>query len=345
MSIEKKPFGALPDGRPASLFTVTNAGGLVLTLTDYGARIVSMQTPDRGGKLANIALGLDTLEKYVDHKCSLGCATGRFANRIRAGQFTLDGKAYQLAKNNNNEHHLHGGNVGFGKRLWNAETIGDSTVRFTYVSPDGEENYPGTLTTTIDYTLTNDDELRIDYTATTDNPTILNLTNHAYWNLGGVGSGDVLGHELSIEGDKFVEVGAGSIPTGKLPDVAGTALDFRTTHTVGERIAQMKPETGPTGYDHCWVLRHPGKLSLAARVREPKSGRVLELYTTEPGVQFYTGNYLNGDPVNGGYTQYSALCLETQHLPDSPNHPNFPSTVLRPGETYRQTTVHKFGVQ
>ncbi|HEX3871563.1 MAG TPA: galactose-1-epimerase, partial [Pirellulales bacterium] len=303
MRIQKQPFGNMPDGQEVSLFTLTNANGLAVKLTDYGARIVSMHTPDRNGLMANITLGFDTLEGYLNHRASFGCATGRYANRIRAGQFTLDGHQYNLNRNNGNNH-LHGGNVGFGKRLWKAEShvAGEGpAVRFTYVSPDGEENYPGTLTTTIDYTLTDDNELRLDYAATTDKPTVLNLTNHAYWNLGGAGVGDILGDEVVIAADRYVAVDSESIPTGELPSVGGTPLDFRDLHTVGQRIAQMKPAAGPTGYDHCWILGPGGPLSFAARVRDPGSGRVLEIYTTEPSIQFYTGNYLNGDPINGGY--------------------------------------------
>jgi aldose 1-epimerase len=306
-----------------------------------------MYAPDRNGLLANVTLGLGSAGAYVTHHGSFGGTTGRFANRIGAGKFTLDGKAYQLACNNGNNH-LHGGNEGFNKKLWNAEIVANSQVpmvRFTYVSPDGEENYPGTLSMTVDYTLTEANEVRIDYVATTDKPTILNLTNHAYWNMAGAGAGDILNHEVTIAADSYVAVDAESIPTGEIPSVAGTPLDFRNMHTPGERLAQMKPEVGPTGYDHCWVLGSPGKLKFAARVRDPGSGRVLEVHTTEPGVQFYTGNYLAGTVLNGGFNQYGGLCFEAQHYPDSPNQPSFPSTVLRPGETYRQTTVHKFSVQ
>jgi aldose 1-epimerase len=349
MTPQPQPLGTLADGRKASLFTLTNKNGLVVKLTDYGARIVSVETPDRNGKLANIALGFNTLDGYVNHKAYFGCTTGRFANRIAKGRFTLDSKTYALAKNAGNNT-LHGGTEGFDRKIWQAEPLhipSGQTVQFTYTSPDGEEGFPGTLETTVEYTLTNQNELRIDYTATTDKPTVLNLTNHAYWNLAGAGQGTVLDHELTINAKRYVPVDSESIPTGKLAAVAGTPLDFNTPHTIGERIKQMVPPEGPTGYDHCYVLVTGGQLKLSptAKVKDPKSGRVMEISTTEPGVQLYTGNYLDGSAINGGYPQWAALCLETQHLPDSPNQPSFPTTVLQPGETYRQTTVHKFSVE
>ncbi|HWA98106.1 MAG TPA: galactose-1-epimerase [Pirellulales bacterium] len=346
--IPTQPFGNTPDGQAAKLFTLTNKHGLVVKLTDYGARIVSVETPDRNGKLANITLGFDNVDGYAKHKAYFGCTTGRFANRIAKRQFTLEGKTYTLAKNAGNNT-LHGGTVGFDRKIWAAEPLSGSepAVRFTYTSPDGEEGFPGTLKTEVIYTLTNQNELRIDYEATTDKPTVLNLTNHAYWNLAGAGSGTILDHELQINAKRYVAVDSESIPTGKLSPVAKTPLDFTEPHTIGERIKEMVPPAGPTGYDHCYVLATGNmyKLSPTAVVKDPKSGRVMEISTTEPGVQFYTSNYLDGDAVNGGYPQWAALCLEAQHLPDSPNQPQFPTTELKPGETYRQTTVHKFSVQ
>lgn len=343
MEQHETKFGRLPDGTEAHLFTCT-AGGLSLKLTDYGARIVSLEVPDRQGKAANVALGFDTLDKYQAHKAYFGCTTGRYANRIARGKFTLAGKQYQLATNND-RNHLHGGTVGIDRRVWKAEPFRSAEalgVRFTLRSPDGDEGYPGNLDMTVTYTLARDRELRIDYAATTDQPTVLNLTNHGYWNL--AGSGDVLSHLLLLAADRFVEVDNEAIPTGQLPEVKGTPLDFAQPTAIGDRMAKMKEGVlPPGGYDHCYVVRGaPGTLRLAARVEDPASGRTMEVLTTEPGVQFYTGNYLNGDALNGGYQQHAALCLEAQHFPDSPNQPSFPSTVLKPGEAYRQTTVYRF---
>lgn len=346
MDVVQEPFGKLPDGKAASLFTCTNSHGLVLKLTDYGARIVAMSVPDRNGKFENVNLGFDSLDKYLAHGAFFGCTTGRYANRIAAGRFTLDGKEYTLATNG--AHHLHGGKRGFDKYIWNSEIVRnpDSVgVKFTLLSKDGDEGYPGNLNAQVVCTLTNADEIKLEYRATTDRPTILNLTNHAYWNLGGAGSGDVLGHKLMLAADKFVAVDDAAIPTGELADVKKTPLDFTEPHTIGERIDEMKKAAPHRGYDHCFVLRgQKGALELAARVEDPKSGRTMEVYTTEPGVQLYTANYLDGDAKNGGYPQHAAFCLETQHYPDSPNRPKFPTTVLKPGETYTTTTVHKFSV-
>lgn len=344
MNIEKKHFGSTPEGKQASIFTLKNAKGLEAKLTDYGARLVELQAPDRDGKLANVTLGFDTIEGYIAHKAYFGCTTGRYANRIAKGKFTLDEKSYQLATNAGTNH-LHGGARGFDRALWASETLPNG-VAFTYTSADGEENFPGALTVRVEYLLSDDNQLRINYLATTDKPTVLNLTNHGYWNLAGAGSGPVLDHEIMIAADRFVAVDRESIPTGKLSPVAGTPLDFKQPHRIGERIEQMKPEEGPTGYDHCYVLRsQDGSVALAARVKEPKSGRVMEVFTTEPGIQFYTGNYLDGDSINGGHKQHYAFCLETQHYPDSPNQPSFPTTVLRPGQQYKQTTIHRFSAE
>jgi aldose 1-epimerase len=346
MKVTSQPFGSTPEGQPATLYSMTNDRGLAIKLTDYGATIVSLEAHDRNGKLANVALGFDTLEGYLGHTAYFGCAVGRYANRIALGKFKLDGKEYTLATNNA-PNHLHGGTAGFNRKLWMAEPIEEKDqvgVRFSYRSPDGEEGYPGALDVEVAYLLNNDNELIMDYTAKTDRPTVLNLTNHCYWNLAGAGSGTILEHELTITGDKYVEADENLIPTGNLADALDTPMDFTKPRTIGSQIKELT--NTPQGYDHCYVLAaNPGKLVLAARVRDPKSGRVMEVHTTQPGVQLYTGNFLDGDAKNGGHQQHTAFCLETQHFPDSPNQPDFPSTVLRPGEEFHQTTVHKFRVE
>ena len=344
-SVTKLPFGKTPDGSETELFTCTNANGVVLKLTDYGARIVAVEAPDRNGKLANVTLGFDSAEKYGAHSAFFGCTTGRFANRIAKGRFTLDGQEYKLATNNG-ANHLHGGKKGFDRYVWSGaevQTHEGVGALFLMRSPDGDEGYPGRLDVSVTFVLTDKNEVKIDYSATTDKPTVLNLTNHAYWNLAGAGSGDVLSQKISIAADNYLAVDDGLIPTGKLAPVKGTALDFTEPHAIGSRIAELKKGATPGGYDHCYVLRgQKGELALAARVEDPQSGRVMEVYTTEPAVQFYTANFLDGNPQNGGHKQHGAFCLETQHFPDSPNQPSFPTTVLRPGQTYKQTTVYKF---
>ncbi len=346
MSIVKSSFGTTPDGTAVDLYTCTNANGLVLKMTNYGAIVVALETPDRDGNLANINAGYDAVEDYIKGSPYFGATVGRYCNRIANGRFTLDGQEYTLATNNG-ENHLHGGTVGFDKVVWEAtsvETADGVGVKFHRVSPAGEEGYPGNLDVTVVYTLTNQNELKVEFTANTDQPTVLNLTNHNYWNLRGIGSGNHYDHEVQIEADKYLAVDDGLIPTGELADVAGTPLDFRTPRPIGERIHQI--DADPVGYDHCYALRNQdGTLTLAAKVRDPASGRVMEIFTTQPGIQFYTGNFLDGAPTNGGLKQHEAFCLETQHYPDSPNQPAFPATVLRPGETYSQTTVHKFSVE
>jgi aldose 1-epimerase len=347
VSVTQEPFGKTADGKPVTLFTCTNRNGLTLKVTDYGAYVTAVETPDRNGKLANVTLGFKTLDEYLKHKAHFGGTVGRFANRIEKGKFSLDGHNYQLATNNG-PNHLHGGPRGFDFLVWSGapiETADQVGVKFTLHSPDGDEGYPGALAATVSYTLNNANELRMEYSAETDKPTIVNLTNHCYWNL--AGAGDILGHEVLIVADRYLPVDATAIPTGQLAPVAGTVMDFRRSHKVGDRIAETDNGPGnPKGYDHCYVLKEKGDdLMFAARVKDPQSGRVMEISTTEPGIQFYTGNFLNGDPINGGYRQHAALCLEAEHFPDAPNRPEFATTVLRPGQKYHQLTVHKFLVE
>ncbi|MFV1967913.1 MAG: aldose epimerase family protein [Pirellulaceae bacterium] len=346
MKIEKSSFGDTGDGQEISLFACVNANGLVLKMIDYGAMIVSLETPDRDGRLANITLGFDKLDGYLQRHPYFGATVGRYCNRIAKGKFRLNGKETTLATNNN-ANHLHGGNDGFDRRVWKAaELLADDAVgiRFTRRSTDGEEGYPGNLDVTVTYKLTNENALVVDFGAVTDRATPVNLTNHTYWNLGGAGSGKILDHELMITSDKYLPVDEGLIPTGELADIEGTPFDFRSSERIGARIQQI--DSDPIGYDHCFVLRNQsGSLALAARVKEPISGRVLEVYTTQPGIQFYSGNFLDGSESGAGYEPYEGFCLETQHYPDSPNQPTFPPVILQPGETYRQTTVYKFLVE
>ncbi|MCC7085033.1 MAG: galactose mutarotase [Pirellulales bacterium] len=346
-TIDKLPWGKMPDGREVLLFTITGPGGERVRLTNYGAYIVSVEMPDRSGKLDNITLGFDNLDAYLKHTAHFGGAIGRFGNRIAKGKFTLDGKEFSLPINNG-PNHLHGGPKGFDHQLWMAEEVEQPNaagVKFTYVSKDGEEGYPGTMTATATYWLTKENELRVDYTATTDKNTVVNLTNHAYWNLAGAGKGDILKHELMLASDQYLAVDENLIPTGAMVDVKESALDFSASKPIGAGVDEMKRQ-GARGIDYCYVLRNQsGGLALAARVKDPSSGRVLEILTDQPGVQLYTGNFLDGSPINGGFQQHAAFCLETQHYPDSPNHPEFPSTVLKPGDTFTSTTVHKFSAE
>lgn len=341
--IEESSFGLLPDGTGVKLFTLTNASGLVAKISDYGTIITQLHVPDRAGKSADVVLGFDNLEQYLKGHPYFGCTVGRVANRIAKGRFSLDGKTYTLAINNG-PNHLHGGLKGFDKAVWKAEPQTGAAVKFTYISADGEEGYPGKVDLTVRMELTDRNELRIDYSAVTDKPTPINLTNHSYFNL--AGDGDVLRHELLIAADRYTPKDENSIPTGEIAPVRGTPMDFTQPHPIGERFDQLKEQ--PVGYDHNFVLNSGGKdLALAAKVYEPKSGRVLEVSTTEPGVQLYTSNYLDGTLTGKRgvvYRQHSAFCLETQHFPDSVNHPQFPSVILRPGQTYHQTTVHRFTI-
>jgi len=332
-------------------FSATNSNGMTAKWVSRGAILAELHVPNAKGDLADVVLGFDDEAGYASaDNQHFGCATGRYANRIKAGKFTLDGVEYQLAINNG-PNHLHGGpKRGIDKVTWDAETYeaeDGSGVRFRYTSPDGEEGYPGNLGIEITYTLTNDNALRIEYSATTDKATHVNLTNHSYFNLSGHGSGSILDHEVQIEADQYTLADSGLIPTGEFADVAGTPLDFRQRHPIGERINELI-ETPPCGYDHNFVLRgEPGVLRKIAEVYDPQSGRVMHVHTDQPGVQLYTGNHLHGRACKAGkkYPGYSALCLETQHYPDSPNQPDFPSTVLRPGETYRHTCIYQFDVE
>src|SRR5688500_18678954 len=343
--ISKSDFGKTPDGQSVELYTLTNSKGMTAKIMTYGGILVELHAPDKNGKFANVNLGFDSLDKYVQHNPFFGAITGRVANRIAKGKFTLDGKEYTLAVNNG-PNHLHGGKVGFDKRVWRATTrdvTGGAALVLTYLSKDMEEGYPGNLSTEVTYTLTNDNELRIDYKATTDKKTIVNLTNHAYWNLHGADSGTtILDHVLMINADRYTLGDDTLIPTGEIASVKGTPLDFTRPTPIGQRIDQF-PKIG--GYDHNYVLNgKAGEMKPAARVMDPDSGRVMEIHTTEPGVQLYTGIHLN-KPAGTNYVKYSAFCLETQHFPDSVNKPNFPSVVLEPGKTFASTTTHKFSAK
>ncbi len=342
--VRKSSFGKLPDGTAVDLYTLENANGVVAKVTNYGTIVSELHVPDRDGKSGDVVLGFDNLEQYLKGHPCFGCTVGRVANRIAKGRFTLDGKTYTLAVNNG-PNHLHGGLEGFDKKVWQAEPQSGAAVKFTYTSPDGEEGYPGTLAAAVTMTLTDANELRLDYCATTDKPTPVNLTNHSYFNL--AGHGDALRHELMIAADYYTPSDSASIPTGEIKSVKGTPMDFTRPQAIGSRFAQL--HNVPVGYDNNYVLDGGGKgLSLAARAYDPESGRVLEVYTTEPGVQLYTANFLDGSLTGKGgvvYQQHAAFCLETQHFPDSVNKPGFPSVILRPGQTYRQTTVFKFSAR
>jgi len=348
----ERPFGKLPDGTEARLFTLDNGRGMRATVTNYGGIVTSLVVPDRAGHGADVVLGYDSLEGYLRATPYFGAIVGRYANRIAKARFALEGKAYTLAANDH-ANTLHGGVKGFDKLPWAATPFNDSSqagVRLHLASPDGDEGYPGRLDVTVTYAVTDSNELRITYQAATDKPTVLNLSHHGYFNLAGQASGDILGHELMLAADRFTPVDSTLIPTGELRSVAGTPMDFRTPTAIGARIGQDDEQLRlGKGYDHNWVVNGPaGMLRLAARVREPHSGRVMEVRTTQPGIQFYTGNFLDGTIVGKGGARYqrrSGFCLETQHFPDSPNHPDFPSAVLRPGEEFHSTTVYRFSAQ
>ena len=344
--VAKRSFGKTRTGEALDLYTISNAKGMEASITNYGATLVSLKTSDRAGKFADVVLGFDTVEGYFGDHPYFGATVGRYGNRIAKGRFKLNGKEYKLATNNG-PNHLHGGVKGFSRVVWQAEQAGTSGVKLIYVSKDGEEGYPGTLTATVEYTLTDAGELKISYAATTDKDTILNLTNHSYFNLAGEGSGDILGHSMQIHADRFTPVDATLIPTGELKAVGGTPFDFRQPHAIGEKIASSDEQIKiGGGYDHNFALNGAtGTLRIAAHVTEPKTGRTMEVSTSEPGVQFYTGNFLDGSIRGKGGKPYKhrfGFCLETQHFPDSPNHPNFPSVVLKSGQKFQSTTVYKF---
>ena len=344
--VEKAPFGKLADGTSVDIYTLTNAKGMKARIMTYGATLTELHVPDKNGKLGDVVLGFETLEPYVKGHPFFGSTVGRYANRIARGEFTLDGKKYTLATNNG-PNHLHGGLRGFDKQVWNAspKKSGDGqAVQFTLTSPDGQEGYPGTLKATVLYTLTDANALRIEYTATTDKATPVNLTNHSYFNL--AGAGDVLAHVVTLAASRYTPVDDTLIPTGQVATVRGTPFNFVAPRPIGERIQIVGGD--PKGYDHNFVTDAEGRFALAATVYEPTTGRVLQMYTDEPAFQFYTGNFLDGTLTGKGgavYKQHNAFCLEAQHYPDSPNKPSFPSTILRPGQTYRQRTEYAFSTR
>lgn len=343
MTLEKKEFGTMPDGQKIDLYILSITNGIKAKITNYGAILVSLEVPDKNGVPADITLGYDHLHGYLDETPYFGATIGRYANRIKDGKFTLNGKEFKLAKNNNGNH-LHGGIKGFDKRVWKAEPFENEEsagVKLSYLSSDGEERYPGNLSCTVTYTLTKNNELKIDYEAQTDKATPVNLTHHSYFNLKGQGSGDILDHVLYINAEKYTPVDSELIPTGEIVSVKDTPFDFNSPTAVGKRIHQVQG-----GYDHNFVLnREEGALKLAARVSEPEAGRIMEILTTDPGLQFYSGNFLDGT-IQGKsgktYEKHYGFCLEPQHFPDSPNHPEFPSTILKPGKKYTKTTVFRF---
>ena len=350
------PFGTLPDGRPAQLHTLANAAGFRAEISDYGGTVVRLFAPDRRGELADVVLGFDRVEDYVARSPYFGCLIGRVGNRIADGTFSLNGRRYTLAKNNTPGGipcHLHGGTRGFDKVRWTAEradTTDGAGLRLHYRSADGEEGYPGNLDVTVTYRVTPDNALRIDYAATTDQPTPVNLTNHSYFNLAGHDAGTVLGHALTIHAGGYIPVNAGLIPLGRIDPVAGTPFDFRAPHTLGDRIEVANEQLRfAGGYDHNYAIDRSGEgLVPAATAFEPKTGRLLEVLTTEPGLQFYSGNFLDGSFAgkNGCiYQRRDGFCLETQHFPDAPNQPAFPSTILQPGATLRSTTIYRFSAR
>ncbi|MBL6946225.1 MAG: galactose mutarotase [Rhodospirillales bacterium] len=346
--IEKSLFGE-KDGREVSLFTLTNANGLVAKITDYGGILTEMHIPDGDGVLADVVLGFDALQPYLEKHPFFGALVGRYGNRIADARFTLDGNTYQLAANQGPAfvNHLHGGAVGFDKKVWDAETretADGPALILRYTSPDREEGYPGRLTVEAVYRLTNDNALKLEFSAGTDKPTVINLVNHSYWNLAGAGSGDILGHVLRLNADSFTPTDEADIPTGDVAPVEGTAYDFRKAKTIGDSAPKLPAGVG--GFDMNFVVNgKAGELRNAAVVRDPDTGRVMEVFSTAPGVQFYSAFKMDGSLTGKGGVKYgpsAGFCLETQHYPDSPNNPQFPSVVLRPGETYSHRTLYKF---
>jgi len=347
MNARQESYGKTPDGTPVELYTLVNANGLKAKIINYGAILVSLEVPDRSGKLADVVLGCNSLDDYLPGRGLFGAVVGRYANRIGGAKFTLNGVEYQLVPNNR-PNHIHGGKKGFDKVVWRLEELkgdgAEASVKLSYVSQDGEEGYPGNLACSVTYTLTKNNELKISYEAETDKTTVVNLTNHSYFNLAGHGIGDVLDHVLTLNADKYTVFDDALIPTGEIRSVKGTPFDFTAPTRIGARIAEVG-----AGYDQNYVLNGGGgSPGLCARVQEPTSGRVMEVYTTEPGVQLYTGNWLNSSVTGKGgkvYGKHGGFCLETQHYPDSPNKPNFPSVVLNPGQKFASVTVFKFSTQ
>ena len=352
--IEKQSFGKTPEGTEVFLYTLKNASGMQVKITNFGGRITTIEVPDRNKKFDDVALGFDNVEGYATGPAAgayFGAIIGRYANRLAHGTFTLDGHTYHIPTNENGNT-LHGGVSGFDKKVWDAKEIsvhGTPALELHYLSPDGQEGFPGNLNVTVRYSLDDKNGLHLDYSATTDKATVLNLTNHSYFNLEGAGSQTILNERLTINADRYTPIDSTLIPTGAIVSVAGTPLDFRKATEIGSRIDENNEQLKlAKGYDFNFVLDHPGSLStVAVKVEDPKSGRVMEVFTSQPGVQFYTGNFLDGSVhgIGGAYAHRSALCLETQHFPDSPNHSNFPSTVLRPGQTFHSTTIYRFSTE
>ncbi len=344
MEIKKELFGSI-DGNDVYLYTMENPAGMQIQITNYGGIVTSIKVPDKNGKFDDIALGYDSLKGYLIETPYFGAIVGRCANRISYGKFTLDGKEYTLSTNEG-PHHLHGGTEGFDKKIWQPTPMTDdstASLKLTYTSPDGEEGYPGNLDVTVVYSLTKDNKFKIEYTAKSDQATPINLTHHTYFNLAGTSGRNILDHVLMIDADKYCVTNPDLTPTGEIRDVEGTNMDFRTPMPIGARIGMV-----PGGYDHNYVLNNNGQFGKVAELYDPKSGRVIEVFTTEPGMQFYSGNFLDGSIVGEYglvYQKHYGLCMETQHFPDSPNHPNFPDNILRPGDTYKQLTIYKFGVR
>ena len=350
--LEKHVFGKTGDGQEVEIFVLKNQMGMEVSITNYGGAIVSLKVPDKSGRLADVVLGYDSLQGYITDKSYFGALVGRYANRIAHGTFKLNGSVFSIPRNDG-DNALHGGIEGFNKKVWTARVVSGSegqALELSYRSADGEEGFPGNLTVKVNYTLTAKNELKIDYSATTDKDTVVNLTSHSYFNLAGQGNGDILNHRLTIHAREFTPVNANLVPIG-LRSVEGTPFDFLQAQTIGSRIDQDDQQLKlARGYDHNWVLNAKGShpLSLAAEVYEPNSGRAMEVWTTEPGLQFYTGNFLDGSfPGKEGkvYNRRTAFCLETEHFPDSPNHPEFPSTLLKPGQHFHSTTVYRFSVK
>ena len=350
--VKEEIYGTMPDAKSVKIFTLSNKNGLKARVTEYGAILVSMETPDKSGKSADITHGYDTLAGWLTNTSYFGATVGRFGNRIKDGKFSLEGKDYKLATNNDPGGipcHLHGGLKGFDKVLWSGKANGENGVEFTYTAKDCEEGYPGNLSVKVTYTLNDNNELKWEAKATTDAPTILNIVHHSYWNLSGDPSTSINDHLMMLNAAGFLPTDIGLIPTGKITPVAGTPMDFTKPTVIGERIdADFEALKFGGGYDHAWVIEKGPKIQLAARVKDPKSGRVMEISTNQPAVQFYGGNFLDGTAKGKGgvaYAKRTAFCLETEGFPDAPNHPDFPSAVLRPGETYTHTMIHKFSAE